>query len=106
MNELHNGLFKGDKLDRLKAKQTIIDHIDQVMNRSYDEDITVERMCLQVGKEPTTKIGTVGQIFQQCPLQTLHNVCHKNLCNNFRGKSLNVRSVRNSFRQQILSILL
>ena len=84
-NELRNGLFEGDESYRLKAKQKIINHIDVVMNATYGEDIIVEHTCQKVGKEPTTKIGTMDQLFQKCPLQELHNACHKNLCNDVRG---------------------
>ena len=38
------------------------------MNTINGEDITVEHMCHQVGKEPTIKIGTVSQLFQHYPL--------------------------------------
>ena len=101
-NELRNGLFQGGKSDRLKAKQKTIDHIDIVMNATYGEDIMVEHTCHKVGKEPTTKIGTMDQLFQQRPLQELRNACYKNLCNDVRGESLNARNERNFLQQQIL----
>ena len=67
------------------------------MNVSYGEDITVEHMCHHVGKEPTTKIGTVGKIFQQRPLRTLRNAHHKNLYNDVRRKILEYKECKELF---------
>ena len=68
MNELCHGLFQRDNSYRLKARQNIVVCIDLGMSVSYGEEITTEHRFIQVEKEPTNKIGTVGQLFQQRPL--------------------------------------
>ena len=80
VNELHIGLFQGNKAAKEKAKQNIIAHINRVMNASYGDEIEVTHKC-----NPSQK-GTVDEIFHQRPLQLLYNACHKNLCNDVRGK--------------------
>ena len=73
-------MFEGYNADKEETKQKIIQHIDQVMNLSYSDNIIVEHMC----KESKPIVGRMADIFQQCPLQTLHNACHKNICNDVR----------------------
>ena len=81
-NEVHSALFEGNNADKEEAKQKITHHIDQVMKSSHGDNIIVKHMC----KELKPIVGRVGDIFQQCPLQTLRNARHKNMCNDVRGE--------------------
>ncbi|KAL7524123.1 hypothetical protein ACHAXR_001615, partial [Thalassiosira sp. AJA248-18] len=92
-NEVRSALFEGNEADRTKAKQKIIDHIDKVMNSSYGGDIYVVHKCNQ--SEGTA--CRVGEIFQQCSLQTLRNARHKNLCNDVRGNILECKDCKELF---------
>ena len=87
-NDVRIGLFQGSKAAKDKARQTIIAHIDKVMDASYGDGIQVTHKC-----NPSRK-GTVDQIFQQCDLQILRNARHKNLCNDVRGKILECKECK------------
>jgi hypothetical protein len=89
-NEVRSALFEGNNADKEEAKQKIIHHTDQVMNSSYGDNIIVEHMC----KESKPIVGCVADIFQQCPLQTLRNGRHKNICNDVRGGILECKECK------------